>query len=150
MADPRFRNRGMQPWKVHGDEREYLYRANAECKWTRRGNTLSPASRQDQYCSSLLELPGRKEGVKEKERDPLLNHQLSPLHCHNGVSQVSFTEVAVYGLRGPSKSAVSRIRGFDLIWPSHQHTAGPQLLNVTQFTTRHIFTLVEAFPKSPF
>lgn len=66
--------------------KESIYnRANAECKWTRRGNTLSPASSQDQYCSNLLELPGRKEGVKEKERDPLLNHQLFPLHSHNGV-----------------------------------------------------------------
>lgn len=45
-----------------------------------------PASRQDQYCSSLLELPGRKEGVKEKERDPP-SSITSSLLC--GVTMVS-------------------------------------------------------------
>lgn len=87
---------------MHGDESEYLYRANAECKWTRRGNTLSPQRlAKTNIFPEFLELLGRKEGVKEKERDPLLNHQLSPLHSHNGVSQVSLSEVAVYGLGGP-------------------------------------------------
>lgn len=84
----------------------------------------------------------RKSGTPSSVTSSLL------LHSHNGVSQVSFSEVAVYGLAGegkeegcPSRSAVSRIWGFDLIRPSHQHCTGPQQpLNVTPFTTHHIFS----------
>lgn len=151
MADARFRNWGMQPWKVHSDEREYLYRANAECKWTRRGNTLSPVSRQDQYCSSLLELPGRKEGVKEKERDPLLNHQFSPLQ-----SQWCLPSILQWGCslwpRGPHQVRCVQNLGLwlDLTQPPALSWATTTTECDPVYHVPYIHSLVKAFPKSRF
>lgn len=93
-----------------------------------------------------------KEGVKEKERDPLLNHQLSPLRSHNGVSQVSFSEAAVYGLGGPQQVRSVQDLGLwlDLTRPPALHWATATTERDPICHAPYIRSLVEAFGKSRF